>query len=38
MREGAVIFQGAIGDAIGAARGKVWNVTTDGPGPKATTP
>src|SRR5947209_4398425 len=26
MREGAVIFQGAIGEVIGAARGKVWNV------------
>jgi ABC-2 type transport system ATP-binding protein len=34
MREGAVIFQGAIGDVIGAARGKVWNVTTGGAKPE----
>jgi ABC-type multidrug transport system ATPase subunit len=34
MREGAVIFQGAIGDVIGAARGKVWNVTTAGAKPE----
>jgi ABC-type multidrug transport system ATPase subunit len=34
MREGAVIFQGAIGEVIGAARGKVWNVTTDGAKPE----
>src|SRR6185437_13717834 len=34
MREGAVIFQGAIGDVIGAARGKVWNVITEGSKPE----
>jgi hypothetical protein len=28
-----VIFQGAIGQVIGMARGKVWNVTTDGAKP-----
>jgi ABC-type multidrug transport system ATPase subunit len=33
LREGAVIFQGAIGEVIGAARGKVWNVTTGGAKP-----
>jgi ABC-type multidrug transport system ATPase subunit len=33
MREGAVIFQGAIGEVISAARGKVWSVTTAGAKP-----
>jgi ABC-2 type transport system ATP-binding protein len=34
MRDGEVIFRGAIGKVIGAARGKVWSVTTDGAKPE----
>ena len=34
LRDGEVVFQGAIGEVIGAARGKVWTVTTAGAKPE----